>query len=328
MANLGGERWRGNAGVRFVHTDQITTGAVFVADPTLPGVIPNPFGAYIPTSAERTYNDVLPSFNLAYDVTDQIVARVAAAKVMSRPDFTDMVPRVILNTGALTGTAGNPNIDPYRANQADVSIEWYPDKDTAYALALYYKDIKSFIVDRPTNQILPFTGQSAPAAACTTVAPNQFECPFVINVRSNGGGGKLKGVELGITQPIWGGFGLQANYTYSDATLDSGAPFPGNSKNTYNFTGFFENSLVSARLSWTQRSDFFVTFDRTSNLNEAALTSLDAALSVNVTKNIAITAEAQNLTDSKVIEYSDYLSHPRAIYDNGRVYFAGVKLKL
>jgi iron complex outermembrane receptor protein len=327
MANLGGEHWRGNAGVRFVHTDQITTGAVFVADATLPGVISNPFGAYIPTTAERTYNDVLPSLNVAYDVTPDVVARFAAAKVMSRPDFTDMVPRVLLNTGALSGTAGNPNIDPYRANQADVSLEWYPNKDTSYALALYYKDIKSFIVDQPTAQTLPFTGASAPAAACTTTAPNSFECPFTINVRSNGGGGKLKGAEFAITQPIWGGFGLQANYTYSDATLDSGEPFPGNSKNTYNFTGFFENNLLSARVSWTQRSDFFVTFDRTSNLDEAALTSLDAAVSVNVTNWLAVTAEAQNLTDAKVVEYSDVLSHPRAIYDNGRVYFAGIKMR-
>ena len=327
MANLAGDRWRGNAGVRFVHTDQITTGAVFVADTTLPGVIPNPFGAYIPTAAERTYNDALPSFNLAYDITNDLIARVAAARVIARPDFTDMVPRTTLNVGALTGSAGNPNIDPYRADQGDLSIEWYPNKDTAYSLALYYKRIKSFIVDKPTNETLPFTGQSAPSTACTTVAPNQFECPFVINVRSNGGGGRLKGVELAITQPIWGGFGLQANYTYSDATLDSGAPFPGNSKNTYNFTGFFENSLVSARVSWTQRSNFFVTFDRTSNLDEAAVTSLDAALSVNLTKWLAVTAEAQNLTDSKIVEYSDYLSHPRAIYDNGRVYFAGVKLR-
>jgi len=47
-----------------------------------------------------------------------------------------------------------------------------------------------------------------------------------------------------------------------------------------------------------------------------------------VTKNIAVTAEFQNLTDAKVIQYSDVLSHPRAIYDNGRVYFAGVKLRL
>lgn len=328
MANLGGDRWRGNAGVRFVHTDQITTGAVFVADSTQPGVVQNPFGAYIPTSAERTYNDVLPSFNVAYEITDQLIARVSGAKVMSRPDFTDMVPRVTLNVGALTGNAGNPNIEPYRANQGDLSLEWYPNKDTAYAIAVYYKDIKSFIVDNPTSEVLPFTGQSAPSAACTTVSANLFNCPFVINVRSNGGGGKLKGVELGITQPVWGGFGLQANYTYSDATLDSGKPFPGNSKNTYNFTGFYENSLVSARLSWTQRSDFFVTFDRTTNLNETANTSLDAALSVNISKHLALTAEAQNLTDAKVVQYADYLSHPRAIYDNGRVYFAGVKLKL
>jgi iron complex outermembrane recepter protein len=327
MANLGGDRWRGNAGVRLVHTDQITTGAVFVADPTQPGVIANPFGAYILTAAERTYNDVLPSLNVAYDVTNDIVARFAAAKVMSRPDFTDMVPRTTLNVGALTGSAGNPNIDPYRANQADLSFEWYPNKDTAYSLAFYYKSIKSFIVDKPIAEILPFTGQSAPSAACTTVSANLFNCPFTINERANGGGGKLKGVELGITQPIWRGFGLQANYTYSDATLDSGAPFPGNSKNTYNFTGFYENNLVSARLSWTQRSDFFVTFDRTSNLYETANTSLDAALSVNVTKWLAITGEAQNLTDSKIVQYADYLSHPRAIYDNGRVYFAGVKMR-
>jgi iron complex outermembrane recepter protein len=327
MANLGGERWRGNAGVRFVHTDQITTGAVFVADPNQPGVIPNPFGAYIPTSAERTYNDALPSLNLAYDITPEFVARFAAAKVMSRPDFTDMVPRTTLNVGALTGSAGNPNIDPYRASQADLSFEYYPNKDTAYSLAFYYKDIKSFIVDKPVAQILPFSGQSAPSAVCTTVSPNLFNCPYTINVRSNGGGGKLKGIELGITQPIWNGFGVQANYTYSDATLDSGDPFPGNSKNTYNFTGFFENDLVSARVSWTQRSDFFVTFDRTSNLYETAVTSLDAAASVNITKNIALTAEAQNLTDAKITQYADYLSHPRAIYDNGRVYFAGVKLR-
>ncbi|HWM65353.1 MAG TPA: TonB-dependent receptor [Steroidobacteraceae bacterium] len=327
MANLGGDRWRGNAGVRIVHTDQITTGAVFVADPTQPGVIANPFGAYIPTAAERTYNDVLPSLNVAYDITNDIVARFAAAKVMSRPDFTDMVPRTTLNVGALTGSAGNPNIDPYRAKQADLSFEWYPNKDTAYSLAFYYKDIQSFIVDKPVAEVLPFTGQSAPSSACTTVGPNLFNCPFTVNVRSNGGGGKLKGVELGITQPIWGGFGLQANYTYSDATLDSGDPFPGNSKNTYNFTGFYENNLVSARLSWTQRSSFFLSFDRTSNLYETANTSLDAAGSVNVTKWLAVTFEAQNLTDAKIVQYADYLSHPRAIYDNGRVYFAGVKLR-
>ena len=327
MGNFAGDNWRGNLGVRLAHTLETTGGAQFVANPNQPGVIPSLFGAYIPVTASKSYNDILPSLNFAYDVTKEVVVRFAAAKVMSRPDYTDMVPRVVLNTGALSGTAGNPNIDPYRATQEDLSIEWYPSKDTAYSLAIYNKNLKNFIVDNPTTQILPFSGATAPNALCTPAGTQLFNCPFAIDVKANGGNGTLRGVEVGVLQHLWGGFGVQANYSYSDASLDSGKPFPGNSKNTYNLTGYFENDLFSARLAYTYRSNFFQMFDRTSNLDEAALKSLDASFAWNVTSYAAVIAEAQNLTDAKVVEYDDVLSHPRAIYDNGRTFFAGVKLR-
>ena len=327
MGNFAGDSWRGNVGVRLAHTQENTTGAQFVANPSQPGVIASLFGAYLPVTATKSYNDILPSLNVAYDVTKDVVVRFAAAKVLSRPDYTDMVPRVILNTGALSGTAGNPNIDPYRATQEDLSIEWYPNKDTAYTLAIYNKNLKNFIVDNAETQILPFSGKTAPNALCTTAGPNLFNCPFAIDVRANGGDGTLRGVELALTQHIWGGFGAQANYSYSDASLDSGKPFPGNSKDTYNLVAYFENPLISARLAYTFRSHFFVSFDRTSDLDEAALKSLDASFAWNVTHYAAVTLEASNLTDAKVVEYDDVLSHPRAIYDNGRTYFAGVKLR-
>ncbi len=327
MGNFAGDNWRGNLGVRLAHTLETTGGAQFVANPNQPGVIPSLFGAYIPVTASKSYNDILPSLNFAYDVTKEVVVRFAAAKVMSRPDYTDMVPRVVLNTGALSGTAGNPNIDPYRATQEDLSIEWYPSKDTAYSLAIYNKNLKNFIVDNPTTQILPFSGATAPNALCTPAGTQLFNCPFAIDVKANGGNGTLRGVEVGLVQHLWGGFGVQANYSYSDASLDSGKPFPGNSKNTYNLTGYFENTLFSARLAYTYRSNFFQMFDRTSNLDEAALKSLDASFAWNVTSYAAVIAEAQNLTDAKVVEYDDVLSHPRAIYDNGRTFFAGVTLR-
>jgi iron complex outermembrane receptor protein len=327
MGNFGGDHWRGNAGVRFAHTSEDTSGALTVGDASTPGAIPNPFGAFVPATSTNNYNDILPSMNLTYEVTNDFLVRFAAAKVMSRPDFIDMVPLVSLNPGALSGTAGTPGVNPYRAWQEDLSFEYYPDKNTAYTVALYYKDLKSFIVDQAVPEVLPFTGQQAPNGACTTVSPNLFNCPFTIDKKTNSDGGTLKGVELGITQPVWGGFGVQATYSYSDASLRSGQPFPGNSKNSYNFTAFFENSLLSARLSWQQRSNFFLTFDRTSNVFETALTSLDASASVNVTNYLAVTFDAQNLTDAKVVQYDNDLSHPRAIYDNGRVYFAGVKLR-
>jgi iron complex outermembrane receptor protein len=325
MGDFAGDHWRGNLGVRIVRTNQITSGGVFAS---VPGAIASPFGSYLPTTADRSYTDTLPSLNLAYDVSHDVVVRFAAAKVMARPDYTDVVPRVNLNQGALTGSAGNPNLDPYRATQEDLSIEWYPDRDTAYTLALYYKDIKSFIVDHPVAEVFPIQSQTLPNAGCTpTATANLFNCPFTVNIRSNGGGGKIKGVELGLTRPIWGGFGVQANYTYSDASLDSGDPVPGNSKNTYNLTGFFENKLLSARLAYSYRSEFFIGFDRSSHLDQAALKALDASVAVNVTDNVAVTLEGNNLTDAKIVQFADVQSHPRAIYDNGRVYFAGVKFR-
>ncbi len=39
---------------------------------------------------DRTYTDVLPSFNIAWDITDTLVLRGAASKVIARPGYTDI----------------------------------------------------------------------------------------------------------------------------------------------------------------------------------------------------------------------------------------------
>jgi iron complex outermembrane receptor protein len=262
-----------------------------------------------------------------YDLQEDLLVRFAMAKVMARPDYTDIAPRVNLNIGALTGTGGNPDLDPYRASQADVSLEWYPDRNTALALALYYKDIKSFITDRPVTQIYPVSAATSPNLSCTPSGTQLFDCPFEINLRSNGGGGSIKGAEFAVTRPIYGGFGVQANYTYSDATADNGDPLPQSSKNQVNLTGFFENARLSARLSYTYRSEFFVTFDRNTPLNEKALDQLDASVQVNVTDNFAATVDVQNITNEKLEQFAGTEVRPRAIYDNGRIYFVGGRFK-
>jgi iron complex outermembrane receptor protein len=324
MGNLSGERWRGNVGLRYVHTDQTSRGYIAGAA----GSIPNAFGNYDPVSVERSYDDWLPSANFAFDLTDQLVLRLAAAKVMARPDYTDVAPRVSLNTSVLTGTAGNPNVEPYRANQADVSLEWYPDANTILAAALYYKDIKSFISDSPITQTYPVQAATAPSLQCTAgPSVNTFNCPFLINQRSNGGGGKIQGAEVSFVKPIWSGFGVNGNYTYSDASADSGDPIPGNSKDTWNLAAFYENTRLSARVAYTYRSDFFVTFDRSTQLNQKALASLDASFAFNLLDNVTLTFDAINITDEKTEQYATETFRPRAIYDNGRIYYGRVRLK-
>ncbi len=330
MGEFGGEGWRGNIGVRVVKTDQTSKG--YVQQNVLqPGFVSNAFGIFQPVSIDRSYTDVLPSANVSFDLTDQIVLRFAAARTMARPDYTDIAPTVNLNVGALSGTSGNPELDPFRANQFDLSLEWYPNKDTIVAAGLFYKDIQSFITDRPIQQAFSVETSTPNLARCTSAAtaasPNLFNCLFDINQRSNGGGGHIEGVELTAQAPIWNGFGVQTNYTYAHAKTQTGEPLPGNSEHTFNLTGYFENDRLSARLAYTYRSEFFITFDRATPLNQKALSSLDGQLSVNVTENVMLTFDAINITNEKIEQYSGGSFRPRAIYDNGRQYYAGVRFK-
>jgi iron complex outermembrane recepter protein len=324
MGRFEGGGWRGNLGVRVVRTEQNSKGNLITNDPA---AISNPFGNYIPISVDRSYTDYLPSLNMAYNMTDDIIMRFSLGRVMTRPDFNDVAPRTSLNPGALTGTAGNPDLDPFRANQADLSLEWYPGAGRIFGAALFYKDIKSFITDKPETQFFNVQSATSPALACTTVSANLFNCPFLINERSNGGGGRMEGFELQLTQPIWGGFGVTGNYTFTDAEADSGDPLPGASRDTFNVSGYFENPLVSARLSYTYRSEFFVTFDRSTHLNQDSLSSLDASLVVNILDSLALTFDGINLTDEKIVQFADTPNNPRGIYDNGRTYYAGVRFK-
>ncbi|HEX6159584.1 MAG TPA: TonB-dependent receptor, partial [Thermoanaerobaculia bacterium] len=197
---------------------------------------------------------------------------------------------------------------------------------------VFYKDIESFVTDRPVQQghlIQTDTPNlSLCTAAATTEFPNRYNCQFTINQRVNGGGGNVKGLELGALQKIGGGFGVQGSYTYSDAEADeAGLEIPGNSKHSGNLVGFFENERLSARLAYSYRSEFFVTFDRSTRLNQDSLKSLDASLAINLFRGLAFTVDGVNLTDEKIVQFASDSFRPRAVYDNGRYYFLGFRFQ-
>jgi iron complex outermembrane recepter protein len=329
MAMFGGEGWRGNAGVRVVKTDQTSRGNQIGIAPG-PGTInDNPFGVFLPITVERSYTDILPSLNLAFDLTPQLVLRLGAARAMARPDYTDIVPRVNLNPGSLTAAGGDPGVNPYRANQVDASLEYYPDRETLLAAAVYYKDIKSYITDTITQETFPVQTANPNLSRCTLVdaAENLYDCLFDVNRRANGPGGRNLGFEIQAQRTIWNGFGAILNYTFSDAKLDGGGQVPGNSKHSLNASAYYENDWVSARLSYNYRSKFFITVDRAAPLNQAATESLDASLNVKITDGISLTADAINLTNEKIVQFSGTPDRPRAIYDNGRQFYLGVRFR-
>ena len=329
MGKFEGDNWRGNAGVRVIRTDQTTSG--FIQGASGPGQITNAYGTFLPTTEKRSYTDFLPSVNMSFDLTDDLVLRAAAARTLTRPDFTDIAPRVSLNPGALSGSGGSADVKPYRANQFDLSLEYYASNDALFAIALYYKDVSNFVTDRISNETFSIETAAPDLTRCVstpgTTNPNLYDCEFAINRRANGGSGEIKGLEIIVQTPVFGNFGINANYSFSDAKTASGDPVPGNSKHAIQVGGYYEDDRLSAQLTYNWRDDFFITFDRASALNQKSFGSLDASLDFRLTDFASLTFDAVNLTNEKIVQFAGEEFRPRAIYDNGRYFFFGARFE-
>lgn len=336
MGMFEGEGFRGNVGVRIVQTSQTSEGWAIGVPPGTPDSQNNPFGLIAPLSIDNDYTDVLPSANMVFDLSDELLFRFGAARVMARADYNRIAPTITSFTPLLfTGTGGNPSLDPYRADQFDVALEWYFAPESLASVTFFYKDLQSYIVNGTGPERLPTEitdpndpRLSDPVPDCqATGQATIFSCIYQIDRPINGSGGRNQGVELSYQQPIWGGFGILANYTYSDASSASGDPIPSNSEHSANLTAFYENQRFSARLSYNYRSDFFIDIDRGRELFSDDIESLDMSVSVNVTDNIALTFDAINLTDEELFQYyDDNEGRPARFYDNARIFYAGVRL--
>jgi iron complex outermembrane receptor protein len=334
MGNIEGEGFRGNIGVRIVQTKQTSDGWAVGVPAGTPGAVNNPFGLIAPLSVDNDYTDVLPSANFTFDLSDDVLLRFGAARVMARPDYNKVAPTITSFTPLLfTGTGGNPQLDPFRADQFDVSLEWYFAPEALVSAALFYKDMQSYIVNGTGTERLPTeitnpndSRLSDPDAACQSIGTTLYSCVYDIDRPTNGSGGRIQGVELSYQQPIWGGFGALVNYTYSDADAANDDPVPGNSRDSANITGYFENDRLSLRLSYNYRSEYFIDIDRGRELYSDATDSLDMSLSINLTQFLAVTLDAVNLLDEELYQYyDDDKGRPARFYDNGPIYYVGVR---
>ena len=97
QGNMEGEGWSGNVGVRVVETKEHVVSTV--SGPGA-GQKTSDFGTFHFVTSENTFNDVLPSLNLRFDVQKDLVARVAVSKTMTRPDFGALASAISLSPPA------------------------------------------------------------------------------------------------------------------------------------------------------------------------------------------------------------------------------------
>ena len=334
---------RGNAGVRYFGTAQTALGHIPVAAPA--GALYPLVG--VPNTVSRHYGSLLPSANLVFDLSKDLLLRLSAGKVIARPDLYVLTPSASVNGITRNGTINNPYLDPIRASTFDASLEWYFAPDALASLGVFRKDISSYI-QKVTSQI-PFNQLGLPNALLdnTNSLPTDV---FTIAQWTNTRGGPLSGVELNYQQNfdflpgVWKNLGVISNYTHVTSriryvlTSANGAPTStvtadliGLSRNSASLTLFYEDSRFGLRLAGNYKGRYIRAIPASpgSDLQgNAPTTFIDASASWKLSSRVKLFIEAQNLTDEHNRQYVDSVRQD-PLYDTttGRTIRAGLSLR-
>ncbi|TWB36513.1 TonB-dependent receptor [Nitrospirillum pindoramense] len=315
----------GNVGVRLAQTKLTSTGTQFNANGTTQQI-----------ATDKSYLSPLPSFNIRFRPTDEFQIRGAYSKAITRPNFDQLSTNLTLNaanqinplTGRPSASQGNPNLDPIKSDNYDLTAEWYFSSTGSLTAGLFYKETNGFIFG--DNVVRTYDGRAYDTATS-----------------ANAGGGSIKGFEVAYQQffdflpGLFSGLGFQANYTYAYSAVDftthdaSGnpittlRPLEKLSRHSYNLVGLYEKGPVSARLAWNWRGPYFDTTTG-SGANgtmqyQKAYSTLDASVSVDLSRHVAVTVDAVNLTNSMSVTYIDTPGQPLQYTLNDRRFGISVR---
>ncbi len=382
QANYKTDRLRGNLGMRVVKTKQHADSTDQVdyyndyafdgpdgkAAPCLPGNLPaagapagsgcisgitvlpdsqtNPatyhVSTFVVSQLDRSYTDVLPSFNLAFDITDSLLLRAAASKAISRPGYGDIASpgslryyspeyvddRRLIGGGDQQGWYGsgsNKSLEPYKATMFDLGLEWYFQRGSVLGLGLFRKNVENFSVPVVRDLNLNVGGDQV----------------LVQNYSTTAGGRDAvsQGAEFYVQHTLKNGLGFQFNYTYNKTnqaaiTLEDGteigkSPLIGSARNQANLTVFYETDKLLLRGSYNRRGEVVQGLVNNLNVYQEPYTQVDLNAAYNFTKELSLTASVLNATKQKTRSHLGNDTKDR-FYSNGyagRVAYMGLNYK-
>ncbi len=298
MAEFAGEHLPidGNLGLRIVQTRSAVSGSSRL-DSVDPGTGATIRGPVVPIEIDNESTDYLPSVNLRYELADDLFLRAAASKTLTRPNFDQLSPSLVLLANSIDpalnqGAAGNPELEPVRSDNLDLALERYFGRGGAMYLTLFRKRVDGFV-----------TMVSSPELHNGVL--------YQVSRPRNSGGATIKGAEIGYQQffdflPGWlRGFGIQANYTFVDSEtasplLGQKVPLQNLSRHSYNLVGMYERGRVSARVAYNWRDKYLSSIVNIAGVGALPVYTeaygwLDASVGYRPNDRLTITLEGNNL---------------------------------
>jgi TonB-dependent receptor len=246
-----------------------------------------------PLSFDKKYTHVLPSVHLNYRPSRQFTMRAAWTNTIGRPNYDASVPTFSEDAGV--GTAGNPDLKPYKSMGLDLSAEYYPNSDSIFSAGVFYKKLKNPIF---TQRVFNTTFAGVPLQSLTQ--------PL------NADSGKLLGVEVNLQTRFtflpepFDGFGASVNGTLVESDvkvpgrLQEDIPFFSQSDKILNAALFFERGPFEARVAVSYRDDFIVNVgtDVGTDIYQQARTVVDARMSYKLSDAIEVFGSVSNINDA------------------------------
>ncbi|MBQ5965490.1 TonB-dependent receptor [Massilia sp. ZL223] len=371
MANLEADRWSGNVGLRFVRTNvkaNIATpvnprsaclrsapGTPATTCAAFPGAITNagdavgiPDGApfdplsgtmYYKTPTDRHFDNWLPSLNLRYEITKDMIGRFGASRTIGRQNYN------VLGSGFGTPTCDaqgcrvtgpNPDMEPLTSDNVDLSWGWYFAPRSAVSVSVFHSKINGY----------PKTGATGTSTIELTDPRDNAVKTFAINTASQQGA-KIHGIEVSYEQPFGKtNFGFTSNVSRAKTKVDDGRPMVGASEWAGNIGLYYEDDKLSTRLVANYRGEYVNSSTAPSpTANSQGLSTINGILmptaptyadgvttlafnaNYYIAPNLELAFSATNLTNAKRAQYRYSTEEQQKLDVSGRQYFLNLRYK-
>lgn len=326
MVTWRSENLRANAGLRYERTVQTS----------------NTFdtATLAPDFRKGRYDVLLPSATLLFYPVEGLRLRASFSKTIGRP-----TPNQVSAPGAtketivdgdvteVTVTGGNPDLRPMRVHNYDIGVEYFWDHgDSMASIILFQKNISGNILNIQETSVIdgttyiystPHNGDDGRVRGVIfEVTRNQFA--FLPGLLKNFGG-TLNGTFTDAYQTFYYNSGVYTNVPYFINGMQNQSKWAGNATLFYQLKNQFQ-----ARISYNYRSGYIYAFTPLQNnrLWTDAYGQLDLGLRYNLKKNIVVSADARNLTNSNYRRSWQYLDRMNQNTNYGQTFTFGISAKL
>lgn len=215
---------------------------------------------------DSTYDGYYPSLHLTYNVTSNFLLRAAYAKTYGKADFVNIIPNTTVDENETYNSAtptpgsypgvlivGNPQLKPWKADNYDLSAEYYTDSGGVFSLGAYRKNIADFHDS--------ITGVTATPALLNQLGLDPNYLGWEVRTTVNGGDARVDGMEANIRQSLkllggWGRYvSVFANGTKLKLYGSRNASFTRFIPETFNYGFTITRNPVTFALKWNGRGE-------------------------------------------------------------------------